>query len=50
MSDIQVDIDDTFEKGGVIVPRYKTLANGAIYDLQAGHICANPGGVSTAIT
>jgi hypothetical protein len=30
--------------------RYKQLKNGAIYDLQAGRICANPGGGSEAIT
>ena len=39
---------------GAIVPtgeRYRTLKNGAIYDLEAGRIAANPpGGTTTAIT
>ena len=43
-------MQDTIEKDGEIVPRYKTLSNGAVYDLQAGRICANPGGGTTAIT
>ena len=38
---------------GAIVPtgeRYRTLKNGAIYDLEAGRIAANPGGGTSAIT
>ena len=38
---------------GDIVPtgeRYRTLKNGAIYDLEAGRIAANPGGGTSAIT
>jgi len=39
---------------GAVVPtgeRYRTLKNGAIYDLEAGRIAANPpGGTTTAIT
>jgi hypothetical protein len=30
--------------------RYKTLANGAVYDLTIGRIVANPGGGTAAIT
>ena len=44
------DMKETIEKKGETVPRYKTLSNGAIYDLKAGKICANPGGGTTAIT
>ena len=43
-------MSETIEKKGKTMPRYKTLANGAVYDMQSGRICANPGGGTTAIT
>lgn len=39
------DMEDT-----QVEPRTKTLANGAIYDLDKGRIIANPGGGTAAIT